>query len=282
MNARKPSHEGIHSSPFSFASLALSGEESAAAGALYDFSRAVRRDADLQHDAAAARLEHWRREVAAVYKGVCADPLMRAVLPAIKNHGLSRDHFERFLSAVEMDLGLRRYRTFDELKDYCDCAAGSLAYLVVEIIGLHDDADAKEHARSLGLGAELVRIVRDMGSDAIKGRIYLPLDDLDMFKYTVDELRAGTVTEGFLKLGRLMTIRARAAFDRSEKALRPGLRRRLVAPEIVRATCEELLRKVETHLDDCLLCASPAIKKWELVLIALTTWAEIKIAVFNK
>ena len=158
---------------------------------------------------------------------------------------LPRQPFDDLIDGVAMDLARDRYETIDELLEYCRRVASAVGLICIEIFGCRDEA-ARDYAINLGLALQLTNIVRDVGVDLARGRVYLPQEDLTRFGCTEDDLRRGVVHDRGARAARVR-VRARAAqyFARAAQALRRTDARRLVAAEIMGAIYQEILRRIE-------------------------------------
>ncbi len=139
------------------------------------------------------------------------DPRGRAILPAVvqtvRDFHIPVEPFLAVLDGVEMDLTARVYNTFEELTVYCERVASAVGLACMYIWGF-EGAAALPSGRSAGIALQLTNILRDLGEDARRGRVYLPQEDLDACGYSVQELRRGEVNDAFLRLMRLEIERA--------------------------------------------------------------------------
>ena len=150
--------------------------------ALYAYCREVDDVVDevSDPDVARAKLAWWRSEVERIYGGTPQHPVAIALQDAVRRYRLPKEHLLRVIDGMQMDLEKTRYRTFAELEDYCDHVAGVVGLLSAEIFG-YQDARTRDYAQKLGVAFQLTNIIRDVGEDARRGRIYLPQEDLDRF-----------------------------------------------------------------------------------------------------
>ena len=164
--------------------------------ALYGFTRyadeIVDRTEDLPPDERAARLTEWSDRFMA---GLCGDPvddpLLPAVLHTIAVFDLHVDDFATFLRSMAMDLTVTSYPTYDDLLDYMEGSAAVIGTMMLPILGAADPVAAREPARQLGLAFQLTNFIRDVAEDLDRGRVYLPLEDLDRFGLAPTDLRPG-------------------------------------------------------------------------------------------
>jgi len=161
--------------------------------ALYGFTRYADEIVDnFPPGERATRLTEWSSHFMAGLRGEpIDDPLLPAVLHTIAVFDLDLDDFDKFLRSMAMDLTVTRYATYDELLDYMEGSAAVIGTMMLPILGSSDPAAAREPARQLGFAFQLTNFIRDVAEDLDRGRIYLPLSDLETFGVTPSDLRAG-------------------------------------------------------------------------------------------
>lgn len=241
--------------------------------ALYAFCREVDDAVDETIDAAVARikLEWWRSQVAAIFGGAPQHPVAQALKPVVKAFDLPQEHFLAVIDGMAMDLDLDRYPDFALLERYCDRVAGVVGLMSAQIFG-YSVASTRGYARDLGIAFQLTNIIRDVGEDARRGRIYLPQDEMERFGVTSAELHQQHVTPGFKALMAFEVQRARAFYDKALAAL-PAVDRRsqrpgLIMAAIYRALLDEIERDGFRVLDRR-LSLTPLRKAW---LAWKTSW----------
>jgi phytoene synthase len=163
--------------------------------ALYGFTRyadeIVDSMAHLPVEERAASLSDWSERFVAGLRGADVDdPLLPAVLHTIAEFGLDTEDFAAFLRSMSMDLTVTSYATYDDLLDYMEGSAAVIGTMMLPILGADDPVAAREPARQLGLAFQLTNFIRDVGEDLDRGRLYLPVEDLDRFGVTRDHLAA--------------------------------------------------------------------------------------------
>ncbi len=258
-------------SNFYYAFRLLPEARRAALYAVYAFCRFVDdvADDDGRRDPASL-LARWREELAAVYDGQPSHPIGRALADAAQRYPLEQRHFLDLIRGVEMDLTRRRYRTFEELYEYCYLVASTVGLLCVEIFG-YQNPTARDYAVDLGIAFQLTNILRDVPEDARRGRIYLPLEDLGRFDCTESDLLAGAYSP---RVGALMAFecgRARAYYLRARGALARQDRGSMVAAEAMRLIYERLLDRIESRRFD-VFGAKVTLPQYEKVTLALAAW----------
>jgi len=231
-------------SNFYFSFFSLPKEKREAITAVYAFCREVDDAVDDpgQKDPAAQVLR-WKEEIARTYEGHPTMPLTQSLRAAIDRFELTRAYFDGILQGVAMDLDVTRYPTFESLSTYCHHVAGEVGLLCVEIFGYRSER-LKSYAIKLGMAFQLTNILRDVGTDADRGRIYIPQEDLKRFSVEETDILAKKMTPHFI---RLMAYEARRARDfYREAAVLPTAEERpaLCAAEIMRAIYENVLDRI--------------------------------------
>jgi phytoene synthase len=233
-------------SNFFYAFLCLPRPQREALYAVYAFCRIVDDAVDVGQDRAAQRkeLERWRAEIAQVFGGSPEHPAAQRLQEAVKTFPIPRAALEEIIAGVEMDLERSTYKTFDELYPYCYRVASAVGLCCIEIFG-YTDVRAREYAVNLGVALQLTNIMRDVQSDALAGRVYLPREDLERFGVTADDLVAGRYTPAFVRFMEYQAARARAYYECAWAALPRADQRTLFAAEIMGRTYFALLKTIE-------------------------------------
>lgn len=203
--------------------------------AFYAFCREVDDVVDECSNPAVARakLDWWRGELIRLYGGQPSHPVAMALLPVIGPYGIAREQLEEIIDGMAMDLDQTRYADFKSLRLYCHRVAGVVGEVVAGIFGYRDHNTLKYAAR-LGLAFQLTNILRDVGEDARRGRIYLPLDEMAEFGVSEAELGQGRESEGFQRLMAFQYQRTRDTYDQA-MALLPAADRRSQRPGLIMA-----------------------------------------------
>ncbi len=265
---------------FYYAFVVLPKPQREAIIAVWDFCRAVddvvdEPDEDSRSgvqgpEALRAALNQWRTELDRCYTGVPMTPQGIALQPWIRHFDLSRQPFADLIDGVEMDLDRTRYDTFDDLREYCWRVASTVGLICIEIFGQRSDR-ARDYAVNLGIALQLTNILRDVGGDAERGRIYLPQEDLRRFGCSDQDLRAGTLTTGVRELLAFQRQRAVEYYARAAE-LRSGLdARALVAAEIMGRIYRETLDRIERAGYD-VFSQRIRVSKARRIAIAADTW----------
>jgi 15-cis-phytoene synthase len=269
---------------FYYAFLVLPRDQRDAVVAIWDFCRAVDDTVDERpvmpteaESVAAARasLDAWRRELDRCYAGGARTPQGLHLQPWLTRFALSRQPFADLIDGVEMDLDRCRYRTFEELYEYCWRVASTVGFICLEIFGARD---AREYAVNLGVALQLTNILRDVATDFEHGRVYLPLDDLARFDVRDADLGTGKMTGRVRDLLQFEAGRAREYYRRARAAMPAYDRRALVAAEIMAAIYRALLRQIERSGYD-VLSRRVRVSRRRQMLIALRTWLGVRLHV---
>ncbi len=260
-------------SSFYYSFLFLPPSQRRAITALYAYRREID---DAVHEAsdpavAHAKLAWWQTEIDRLFEGRPQHPVTRALAPHLDAFGIARARLLGVLEGVKLDLAQTRYLDFAALARYCHLAAGIVGELSAGIFGATDPRTF-EYARTLGLALQLINFVRDVGEDARRGRIYLPLDELQRFDVKAADLLNGRYVEGYVPLMKFQARRARATYAEAlrllpaadRRAQRPGL----IMGSIYTALLDELERDDFPVLHQR-VSLTPLRKLW----IAWRTWA---------
>jgi len=221
---------------------------------------------------AAARVVGWREELAATFGGTPKTPQGIALQPYVGEFNLPRASFEDLVDGVEMDLRQARYDTFGSLVEYCRRVASAVGLICLEIFGYRNQG-AKTYALNLGLALQLTNIIRDVKTDIVRGRIYLPTEDLERFGVSEDDLRSGRLTPKVVDLLRFECDRAHGYYRRAAEHLPPEDVRSLVAAEIMGGIYFEILRRIERNGYD-VFSARIRVPRPQRAVIALRLWTK--------
>jgi phytoene synthase len=233
-------------SSFYYAFLFLPPPRRAAITAFYAFCREVDDVVDEVTDlgVAATKLAWWRGEVAAAFAGTPTHPTMKALMPHAADYGIEARHLLAVIEGCQMDLEQTRYLDFIGLARYCHLVAGVVGEVASGIFG-RTQARTVEYAHKLGLAMQLTNIIRDVGDDARRGRIYLPVSELQRFEVKAAEVLNRGYSERFTALMRFQAERAHRTYDEA-MALLPDDDRRAQKPGIMMANIyRTLLREIE-------------------------------------
>ncbi len=259
-------------SSFYYSFLFLPGDKRRAITALYAFCREVDDVVDECSDpgVAGATLNWWRMQVAEIYGGKPQHPAAQALVPVVQQFNMSREHLLEIIDGMEMDLEQVRYPDFKSLQLYCYRVASVVGLLAAEIFGYTDRRTLK-YAHDLGIAFQLTNIIRDVGEDARRNRIYLPMDEMQQFGVTAAEILNAKETDKFQKLMAFQVERAqryyRQALEHLPEVDRKAQRTGLIMAAIYRATLDEVVAG-GCHVLKERVALTPLRKLW----LACKTW----------
>lgn len=220
------------------------------------------------------RLMWWRNEVDKCYSGTSTHPILLPLSAVVQRFAIPRQYLHVLIDGCERDLIQSRYETFDELKEYCYSVASIVGLMCIEIFGYKYD-ETKEYAVNLGYALQLTNILRDIRQDKERGRIYLPLEDLQRFDYSQEDLFNEVYNDNFIELMSFQTRRVREYYHKARAALRSDERMTMFAAEIMDAIYYRLLEKIELQNYN-VYKKKIAVSTPHKVLIALRLWMKTR------
>jgi phytoene synthase len=258
-------------SSFYYSFLFLPPPRRRAITALYAFCREVDDVVDEVADSNIARMKlaWWRREIESAYEGAPQHPVTRALAPVVREFALPAEHFQTVIDGMAMDLEQTRYVDFPALELYCHRVAGVVGLLSADIFGRTRETTLG-YARDLGVAFQLTNIIRDVGEDAMRGRIYLPQDEMKRFGVAASQLLKRESSDAFKSLLAHQVARARNWYDRALAQLPADERRAQRAGLAMAAIYRTLLDEIERddyRVLDRRIALTPLRKLW----IAWTT-----------
>ena len=253
-------------SSFHYSFRLLDPPRRAAITALYAFCREVDDIVDEMSDPNVARvkLAWWRTEIDRLYAGKPQHPVALALAPVVRRYAIAEANLQTVLDGMQMDLDQVRYTDFAALELYCERVAGVVGLMSAEIFG-YSDAATRDYAHDLGVAFQLTNIVRDVGEDARRGRIYLPQEDLARFGVPPSDLLQRRASPAFVALMAFEVDRARAWYDRALAKLPQRDRRAQRAGLAMAAIYRTLLDEIELdgyRVLDRRIALTPLRKLW--------------------
>jgi phytoene synthase len=243
--------------------------------ALYAFCREVDDVADNESLPVTQRREQlaaWRADV----RRACGTetphfPVNRELQPVIRQYHLPFEHFDALLQGVAMDLDIKRYENYEQLDLYCYRVASVVGLLSIEVFGYQNPA-CLEYAVCLGKALQLTNILRDVRSDAQRGRIYLPLSELARFKVSSEEILRLEYSPRFFELADSVAQRARHFYRLARETLPAADRRSMVAAELMGSVYWRLLSKLERQHFNVFGPELTRLNKGQKALLILRSW----------
>ncbi len=190
------------------------------------------------------RLDFWCKVIDVIYEDEFRYPILLPLVNIIKRYSIPKQYFRTLIEGCRRDLIQRRYKTFQELKEYCYSVASVVGLIVIEIFG-HKYEETKNYAINLGYALQLTNILRDIKTDKDRGYIYIPLEDLDKFDYSEEDIINEVYNENFIELMRFETKRAREFYHKARTLLHPEERITLFSAEVMDEIYYRLLEKIE-------------------------------------
>ena len=233
-------------SSFYYAFLFLPAPRRAAITAFYAFCREVDDIVDdtLDTGVAASKLAWWQTEVAQAFSGKPSHPVMRALMPLAADYAIVEGHLQKVIQGCQMDLEQTRYLDYPGLQRYCHLVAGIVGEVAANIFG-RTQAQTTAYAHKLGQALQLTNILRDVGEDALRGRIYLPASELQQFEVKAQDILQRSYSPRFTALMQFQAQRAQQLYDEA-LALLPSTDRRAQKPGLMMASIyRALLGEIE-------------------------------------
>ncbi len=262
---------------FYYSFLFLPSEKRKALYSIYALCRCLDDVADNTNNKleASESLLRWTEEINSLYTGIPSHAVTIELKPYIERYRIPQKYFLELIKGVEMDLTINRYSSFDELHKYCYRVASVVGLICSEVFG-YKNAETLGYAVDLGIAMQLTNILRDIKSDADRGRIYLPSEDLKKYNYTETELLSSHYSEAFVDLMKFEAQRAWSYYKRAEQTLPREDRKTMAAGEIMRAIYSRILSKIEASNFN-VYSNPPQLSKLQKIYIAFSTWINIRL-----
>ena len=260
-------------SSFTVSFVFLPKDKREAMTALYAFCREVDDVVDecSDYNVAQVKLNWWKSEVANLYAGAPQHPVSKALQPIIAQFHLAQEHFLEIIDGMEMDLKFNRYEDFSQLQLYCYRVASCVGLLTAQIFGFTNRKTLK-YAHDLGMALQLTNIIRDVGEDARRGRIYLPLDELRKAKVSEDDILKSRETPEIKELIEYQIERAEKFYDKAMRELPPEDAKQQRAGLMMAAIYRTLLREIKADGAEKVLNSKVAIPPMRKLTLALKTY----------
>ena len=191
------------------------------------------------------QLAQTRQKLGEAFVGTPDGPIFIALEDASTEFAIPQEYFLEVLQGVEMDLTNTRYRTFEELQPYCYKVACTVGLICIEVFG-YEDPSAKDYAIDLGMAMQLTNILRDIKEDLQRGRIYIPLEEIESFDYSEEELIQEIINEQFTALMAFQVERARHYFEKGKRLLPLLSPRSRTCPAVLHGLYSQILDRIES------------------------------------
>jgi phytoene synthase len=263
-------------SNFYYSFLLLPGPKRRAIKNVYAFCRILDDIVDKDHGGRnpLAELHYWREEVDNWFEGYATTEFGDSFINTIEEFELPRQPFVDLIDGMEMDLKWHSYQSFADLREYCYRVASAVGLICIEVFG-YESPRTREYAVNLGLALQLTNILRDLKEDVARGRIYVPLEDLEQFGYSEKDMRNSLYNQPFIQLMKHEHARARYYFESAAATLPEQDRGSLFAAEIMSAIYRELLDAIAAVQFD--VYRNPiTVPKMRKMKLALEIWSRAK------
>jgi phytoene synthase len=260
-------------SSFYYSFMFLPKQKREAITALYAFCREVDDVVDEYSElkVAQVKLAWWRDEIKNLYQAKPIHPVTKALQPFIHNFQLSEEHFHEIIDGMEMDLNFNRYEDFKQLQLYCYRVASVVGILSAQIFGFNNRKTLK-FAHDLGLAFQLTNIVRDVGEDARRNRIYIPLEDLATFAVSEEDILRSHESDAVKRLLEFQIERAESYYDKALHELPDEDKKSQGVGLIMAAIYRTLLREIKAGGAEKVLNARTSLGPLRKFWLAFRTW----------
>ena len=241
--------------------------------ALYAFCREVDDIVDECNDyqVAQTKLNWWKSEINNLYANTPQHPVTKALQPVIKQYNLAQEHFLEIIDGMEMDLKFNRYQDFKQLQLYCYRVASVVGLLSASIFGFKNRKTLK-YAHDLGMAFQLTNIIRDVGEDARRGRIYLPLDELKKAKVSEDDILQSRETPQIKELIEYQIERAESYYDKALRELPAEDAKQQRTGLMMAAIYRTLLREIKADSAEKVLSRKTSLPPLRKFMLAARTF----------
>ena len=222
-------------------------------------------------------LHQWRNDLSIIYSGSGEPtlPVMRELQPVIEAYNLERKHFDEILDGVELDLNPMAFATYRDLEKYCYHVASAVGLISIEIFG-YQDSGCQRYAMLLGQALQTTNILRDIGNDATRGRLYIPQEALDHAGVKKSDIFNRIYSPAFFKLAESIAQRAEDWFNQAREALPPVDRSSMVASELMGAVYWSLLQKLKQQRFPVLETTPLKLSKGKKLALTLKTALKVR------
>jgi phytoene synthase len=241
--------------------------------ALYAFCREVDDVVDecSDYSVAQTKLNWWKSEIDNLYANTPQHPVTKALQPVVAEFNLAQEHFLEIIDGMEMDLKFNRYENFKQLQLYCYRVASVVGLLSAQIFGFTNRKTLK-YAHDLGMAFQLTNIIRDVGEDARRGRIYLPLDELKKAKVTEEDILQNRESAAVKELMEYQIERAESYYDKALRELPAEDAKQQRTGLMMAAIYRTLLREIKADSAEKVLNFKTKLPPFRKILLAVQTY----------
>ena len=260
-------------SSFTVSFIFLPKDQRNAMTALYAFCREVDDIVDecSDYQVAQTKLNWWKSEVQNLYANTPQHPISKALQPFVQQFNLAQEHFLEIIDGMEMDLKFNRYQDFKQLQLYCYRVASVVGLLSASIFGFSNRKTLK-YAHDLGMAFQLTNIIRDVGEDARRGRIYLPLDELRKAEVSEDDILQNRETPAVKALIEYQIERAESYYDKALRELPAEDAKQQRAGLMMAAIYRSLLREIKADSAEKVLNSKTSLPPLRKLMLAARTY----------
>ena len=260
-------------SSFYYSFMFLNKQKREAITALYAFCREVDDIVDeyTELKVAQVKLAWWKDEIKNLYLGKPIHPVSKALQPFVQLYNLSEANFIEIIDGMEMDLNFNRYQDFKQLQLYCYRVASVVGILSAQIFGFENRKTLK-FAHDLGMAFQLTNIIRDVGEDARRNRIYIPLDDLEKFGVSEEDILRSRESVAVKNLLEFQIERAESYYDRALQQLPNEDKKSQRVGLMMAAIYRSLLREIKADGAEKVLNARTSLGQLRKFWLAFSTW----------
>ncbi len=219
------------------------------------------------------KLRKWTIELEKSITGNSGYPLLNKLGKTISGFNIPLEPFFELIKGMEMDLQKKRYRSFEDLMLYCYRVASTVGLICIEIFGYKDKQHAKDFAINLGIALQLTNILRDIKKDSERGRIYLPQNDLEMFRYSEKDILNRNYNSEFRELMSYEVERAKTYFEKATMSLNLDDKAAMFAARAMQHIYYKMLQRI-VEADYDIYNQNIRVSKFEKVGISLGVWAK--------
>ena len=267
---------------FLFSTFFLNKEKSNALNAIYAFCRIsddIVDDDRISDSEKVIKFNKWKNEFTESLNGNTKNEFFNYLIKIINEYKIDKNHFLDLLKGMEMDLNKKEFKTFKDLYEYCLCVASTVGLIFIKITG-YKNPHTVEYAINLGVALQLTNILRDIKKDFENGRVYIPQEALEKFKYSKEEISKNLYNDNFVKLMKYEINRAKSYYEKANKYLDSDDYKTMLPARIIDMTYYKILKKIEKKNYN-IYSGSVRLSKFRKVIISIKVFLKTKFIRFN-